>query len=328
MIGNPQELRALTQDLASGTLTLSTLGVLFETGLLEVLREPHTLDEIAAQHPSFGKSHLQHVLELAAAVGVVGIEADRYRLAPGVLPMTQQPMRASIQGEIRSVLMQSLAVLDNAVRKEPTNGWRHSDPVLLQAQGDSSAGFPAIFKMMIVPQLGDLGERLGRAGGRFLDIGVGVGALSISMCRVWPELRCVGIDIFDKPLAIARDNVSNAKLAERIELRRVPVEQLEDREGFDLAWFPSFFVPTSALAAAAKQLHGAMRPGGWAILATISPTGTSRACASSRLLADIWGGETLATADAEKLLTDAGFTAVRTLPGPPGGGLIVGQRGA
>jgi hypothetical protein len=146
------------------------------------------------------------------------------------------------------------------------------------------------------------------------------------MCRVWPELRCVGVDTFDKPLALARDNVDRAGLADRIELRKVAVEQLEDASGFDFAWLPSFFVAKDQLASAIARLHGAMRPGGWAIVATISPTGTSRSCASGRLLAGLWGGESIPTADGEAMLTAAGFTAVRTLPGPPGAGLIVGQR--
>jgi 2-polyprenyl-3-methyl-5-hydroxy-6-metoxy-1,4-benzoquinol methylase len=327
MIGTPQELRALAQDLATSTLTLANLGVLLESGLAEALREPRTLDELAAQFPVFGRAHLEHVLALAAVVGVVGVEADRYRLAPGVLPVTQPPMRTSFLGDIRSMLMQPVAYLDAAAHRRPSAGWRHTDPVMLQAQGDASASFPGLFKQMIVPQLGDVGERLAKRGGRFLDIGVGVGALSIAMCRVWPEVRCVGIDVIDTPLALARDNVAKAGLADRIELRKTAIEELVDRDGFDLAWLPSFFIPPPALSGAARKLHAAMRPGGWVIVATLSPTGATRACATSRVLADLWGGGTLATADAEALLVEAGFTAVRTLPGPPGAGLIVGQRG-
>jgi len=327
MIGTPQELRALAQDLASTTLTLANLGVLLESGLADALREPRTLDELTAQFPVFGRTHLEHVLALAAVVGVVGVEADRYRLAPGVVPVTQPPMRTSFLGEIRSMLMQPVAFLDAATHRQPSAGWRHSDPILLQAQGDSSAGFPGIFKQMIVPQLGDLGERLARRGGRFLDIGVGVGALSIAMCRAWPELSCVGIDVLDEPLALARDNIAKAGVVDRVELRKTAIEELVDRDGFDLAWLPSFFIPPAALAGAVRQLHAAMRPGGWAIVATLSPTGATRACATSRILADLWGGGTVATAEAEALLIGAGFTAVRTLPGPPGAGLIVGQRG-
>src|SRR5262249_42259784 len=161
--------------------------------------------------------------------------------------------------------MQALAFLDSSARKDARPGWHHSDPVLLQAQGDSSTMFPPMFKTMIVPQLGDLGERLARPGARFLDVGVGVAALSIGMCRMWPELRCVGVDVYDTPLAIARDNIARAELGHRIELRQVGIERLVDELGFDFAWLPSFFVPREHLPAAVSRIHAAMKPGGWLV---------------------------------------------------------------
>ena len=65
---------------------------------------------------------------------------------------------------------------------------------LRQALGDVSAGFPALLQRSIAPRLAGLAERLEAPGAAFLDIGVGVGALSVSMLREWPELRAVGID--------------------------------------------------------------------------------------------------------------------------------------
>ena len=41
-------------------------------------------------------------------------------------------------------------------------------------------------------QLDDLSARLGRPEARFLDVGTGVGALAVAMCRVFPHLRVVG----------------------------------------------------------------------------------------------------------------------------------------
>ena len=327
MMENPMELRALTVELGSAAFMLSTIGVMFESGLVDSLREPRTLDELAAAHSTFGRAHLEHVLELGVALGVVGAEGGRFRLAPAVMPATQPPMRAALLGEIRSMLLQPPAFLDAAKRGEPTTGWRYADPAVLQAQGDSSAGLPAMFARMIVPQLGDLATRLARPGARFLDIGVGVGALAIAACRVWPEARVVGLDVYDQPLAVARDNIARAGLGERIELRQVAAEELVDSDGFDLAWLPSFFIQPAVLPRVAKAVHAALRPGGWMIFASFAPTGDTRMCAATRVLADLWGGGTVSAAEAEQLLTGAGFTTVRTLPGPPGAGMVVAQRG-
>src|SRR5258706_71544 len=83
--------------------------------------------------------------------------------------------------------------------------------------------------------LGDLAARFEK-GARFLDVGVGVGSLSIAMCRAFPQVRAVGLDVFEVPLGIARDKVARAGLADRIELRQVAIEDLKDEEAFDLVW--------------------------------------------------------------------------------------------
>jgi hypothetical protein len=62
------------------------------------------------------------------------------------------------------------------------------------------------------------------------------------MCRTFPHVRAVGIDPYDAPLALARENVAPANLSDRIELRRIVVQDLRDEAAFDLAWLPIFFL--------------------------------------------------------------------------------------
>ena len=54
------------------------------------------------------------------------------------------PEQSALLGEIRTSLMQPLGMLDDA-KGEATPGWRHTNPVLLQAQGDASAMFAPTF---------------------------------------------------------------------------------------------------------------------------------------------------------------------------------------
>ena len=98
-------------------------------------------------------------------------------------------------------------------------GWTYGESELLQSAGDVSAGFPPLLKTRIAPQLDGLSERLAAPGAAFLDVGVGVAALSIAMVRQWPSLRVVGIDPWAASLAIARRNVQGAGLTPQIELR-------------------------------------------------------------------------------------------------------------
>jgi len=317
MIRNPQEMPALTMQLAMSTWTLAAIGAVLESGLVEHLREARSVDDLAARCPTLSRARIERCLAVAATAGVVASEGGQYRLAEGAMCFSQPPMRASLQGDVRSQLMQALAFLDSSAGKGPSAGWSHSDPTLLQAQGDGSAGIAGPFKTMIAPMLGDLPERLGRPGARFLDVGAGVASLSIAMCRGWPALRVVGLDASETPLAAARQNVERAGLADRIELRRLAVEELRDEESFDLAWLPSMFIPAAALPTGAARVRASLRPGGWVLFPIGGFAGEERARAVFALVNELWGGPVLAVAEAESLLKEAGFSTVRALPGPP-----------
>jgi len=325
MIQTPQEFRGLVSELSGAALTLSTLAVLYEAGVIAELKEPRTLDELAASCTAISRVRLERSLALAAAHGVVGVEDGRFKLAPGACPFAQPQMRSAMIGDLRGPLLQATALYDAAARKDTSTGWHHTDPAILQAQGDSSIGVAGLIKMMVIPQLGDLGERMAKPGARFLDIGVGVASLAIAMCRMWPDLKVTGVDPYDVPLQLAKQNVGKAGLAERIELRHSAIEKIGDDAAFDLAWFPAFFVDQRVISDAIGRVHASLKPGGWMVFATFGG-GTGKAGAVSGLLAEMWGGPLLAGPEVEAQLARAGFHNIKFLPGPPGGSFVVAQR--
>jgi len=144
-------------------------------------------------------------------------------------------------GEIQIALRHGVARLAGA---EATPGWRHTDAATLTAAGDVSAGFPAALQRF-VPRLGGLEARLAGQSAAFLDVGVGVGALSIEMARAWPRLRVVGIDLWAPSLALARANVRRTALQHRIELREQSVQDLPDEGAFDLHGSPAPSFPAT-----------------------------------------------------------------------------------
>lgn len=328
VIGTPQEMRALAHDLEGSVWTLASVGVLFESGLIEHLREPRSLDDLAARSTTLSRDRLERCLAVAATAGVVAVEGARFRLAEGAMPFLEQPMRAALQGEIRTSLMQALSLLDSSSEGRPTAGWRHSNPALLQSQGDASGGLPPMFKATLVPSMGDLAARLDRRDARFLDVGVGVASLAISMCRCWPELYAVGLDPFEVPLAIARKNIDRAGLSDRIELRQLAVQDLRDEESFDLAWLPGVFIPAPTLSNAVARVRASLRPGGWVLFPVVGSVGDNeRQRAVWALTNELWGGPVLCAAEAESLLRDVGFSSVRTSSGPGWSPAVVaGQR--
>jgi len=324
MISSPQELRAMTSELSVSVWTASALGALFESGLVEHLREPCAVDDLAARCPALSRGQIDRLLGVAEAVGVVVAEGSSRRLAPGALPFAQPPMRPALAGDLRTSLMQALAFLDRARGGSRSEGWTHVDEAILQSQGDASMALPGMLKNLL-PELDDLGARLERSGASFLDVGVGVGALAIAMCRAFPAIRVVGVDTFDPSLALARKNIALAELEARVELRKTAAEDLADEAAFDLAWVPTFFI--RAAAPVARRILSALRPGGWVLFGAGASGGEARRRAVWSLIEELWGGAALACADAEVILREAGFQSVRTLPCPDWApSLVVGRR--
>jgi predicted O-methyltransferase YrrM len=316
MFQNPLEFRAFTFELSMSVWTYSALGVLFESGLASELTEARTVDELATRVPKLSRSRIERCLGLAETTGALVREGDGYRLTDGVRPLSGPQQRTSMQGELRAQLMQALAFLD-AARDGNHDGWRHESPALLRAQGDASTSFAPMFKAHLLGALDDLAARLESPEARMLDVGTGVGALAIAMCRAFPALTVVGVDAWDAPLDLARENVTSAGLRERIELRQLDITNLRDEAAFELAWLPSFFISESSLPAAVARVRAALKPGGWLLF----PIGASRSSdarqqATLSLVCELWGGPALSASAAESMLGAAGFSSIRSLPGP------------
>jgi SAM-dependent methyltransferase len=236
--------------------------------------------------------------------------------------------RAALKPLLAEIRMTVLQVAKALPQERRGIGWRHTDEEILQAAGDVSAAFPHALKKMVAPTLDGLVQRLESPGAAFLDVGVGVGMLSIEMARVWPSLRIVGIDPWAPSLAIARHNVADAGLGDRIELRQQAVEDLPDHDAFDLGWLPSVFIPPATIPAAIQRVHAALRPGGWILFAMVNP-GTDPLVASlARFRTVLAGGGLSDPAHVQVLLKQAGLLDIRTLPSPPNAvvAMIAGRR--
>ncbi|HEY2512617.1 MAG TPA: class I SAM-dependent methyltransferase [Polyangiaceae bacterium] len=194
-------------------------------------------------------------------------------------------------------------------------GWRYAETSMLQRSGEITEGFANVLPRLL-PSLAGLAARLEGSGPAFLDIGTGVARLAIGMARKWPSLRVVGLDVWGPALALARGNVAEAGLQDRIELREQAGEDLADDRVFDLAWIPAPFVPSQALGRLVEQVHRALKPGGWLLFAAAKP-GEDLRGAALRFRVALYGGAPSTQEEIETLLGEKGFAEVRVLPGPP-----------
>ncbi len=292
------EIRATAARLSASTEALAALGAALRLragGLEAPPAVQASLDEVLA------------ALGLDEAVGSLTPDELSAALAP-----------------IRALLLQSVDFLTDPSRAP---GWAYTDVELLEGLGQSSAGFARLVRDLLAPELTGLGDALERPGASFLDVGVGVGALAIAMCRLYPQLRAVGIDPWEAALDRARRNVDVAGLDGRIELRRQRAEELTDDAAFDLVFLAGPFLGADAVDPACARSLAALRPGGWALFAMFGGADALEV-ALARLRTARAGGAVLDTADAEGRLRAAGFADVRTLAAELGipSQVVVGRR--
>lgn len=218
-------------------------------------------------------------------------------------------------GMLRAMYLVDGKLLFAATR---TGTWSHDEAHVLQAFGEAARAPAHALTQFIVPACAGLAERLRTRDGTLLDVGVGVAGTAIAVARMWPELRIVGLDTWQPALRLARANVDNAGLNDRIELREQGVEALTDRDAFDLAWFALQFIPERFVRPGLERVRRALRPGGWIVSGAAPEQGSSpQFLALLRLRYTQWGGPVWNGAQLEEAFRTAGFVDVRALPRAP-----------
>jgi SAM-dependent methyltransferase len=186
-------------------------------------------------------------------------------IEPGLLDGVDANQELAVLSLIQSSFRQAIDLLENPGRAP---GWNYADPVILESQGQVSRLIVRGIDTLAAKRP-DIGLALQQPG-VFLDIGTGVGWLAIEAARSWPALRVVGIDSWEPALTLARNNLAQSGVAERVELRSQRVERLDDEKIFTLAWLPGPFIAAEIMDVALHSIYRALAPG-WLIFGLAAP---------------------------------------------------------
>lgn len=287
-------------------------------GVLDELSTPSAAGQIS-QRTGIPEGLVNGVLDVLVALGFGSSDEHGFVASPGLVAVASGRAKEMLTADLRSTHLQTADLIERAARGTiALDGWGYSDPDLLEAQGVRSAEPVMPWVERLFPSLEGLSERLREPTARFLDVGAGVGRLTIEMCRHFPNLRVVGIDPFDTALKLAQRNVAEEGFAGRIELRPERVEDLTDDCCYDLAWVPVMFLSAEVAARGLRRVRTALRPGGWAVLGSLAADGGELQPAVLRLVSLLYGSGHLSPERAAAMLAAAGFESVRVLPAIPG----------
>ena len=191
------------------------------------------------------------------------------------------------------------------------------DPEEIAAMGQVSESVATILADAILPMLPTTRERLAEGSARFLDVGVGTGAIAETLCEVFPGTVAVGLDVSPEALTVAKERLAASPIGERIELRQQSIVDLPDVEAFDLAWLPQIFLTPDVLELGLARVHRALRPGCWLVMpvAACDVAADDLERAGIAHDATIRGGGPMSVRTAAGLLEAAGFVEVQDMPG-------------
>jgi 2-polyprenyl-3-methyl-5-hydroxy-6-metoxy-1,4-benzoquinol methylase len=321
-----EEVRQVVNDLSSSVWAFSTLTCAVEVGVLELLTEPRTVTFLS-ERTGAAPALVECILDVLVPLGLVRREGDTFVSEPGLLPLLHS--KEDFLAELRTTYLQSGHFMQSAKQGIVETGWHHTDPEILQSQGRGGRMLTQMLAKQVFPLLDGLEARLNAPSATFLDVGIGVGIISIELCGLYPNLHVVGLEPQEAPLAEARRNIVAAHLGDRIELRAQRVEDLTDNEVFDMVYFPQVFMPIDVVKRGLHTVWKALRPGGWVQLPAISAPGAELGPALTRLRNVLWGGQVLFPEQVADMVREAGFQSV-VVGGAPGSMVkgIMGQRPA
>ncbi|HKJ36181.1 MAG TPA: class I SAM-dependent methyltransferase [Solirubrobacterales bacterium] len=299
------------QRLSSATWAYAALAAALELGMLERLAEPiHEPD--VAERCGVEPELAADIVEALVAIGALQRRDGLLVPAPSFEMLLSPSLARVLHAEIRGDHIQTRGLVHRAREGEPLCGWRLEDPVALTAQGETGSLIGLLVEALS-PGLDGLQARMGAPGARILDVGAGVGVVSIELCRLWPAAEAVGLEPHRTARELGRSRIAAAGLSDRIALRDERLEMLGERAAYDVAFLPQPFLPRDAVEQGLPRLLEALRPGGWLIvLASELPADDPLVAAARRFRARVWGGGVIETAELKSALAGAGFDAART----------------
>ena len=247
---------------------------------------------------------------LVAAGVVTRVGDDTFRLA------LSEPMYRDPEAVMHSGLYSLRRALSHASNQ--ALGWANEDSETIVAFGRVTGRGGDVIADELLPQLPAIESAFREGRATFLDVGVGVAAISIRLVERLPGTRAVGLDVLPRVIELAQAEIARSGLSDSIELRLQSIADLDDQNRYDLAWVPQGFIPRDAFLDGVRNVFRALKPGG-ALLVPVALHPEPPEFARARFMhsAHLVGGSAITPSELVELLHAAGFSDLTEHPTGP-----------
>ena len=321
----------------AGYASHRTIAMGLRAGLIEALagaEEGASSDELAEQL-DLDPYYVDVWCRSALGAELCHREGDRYVLAPHMDTLLLDPSSPAYVGGVFLVYEQR-EMFD---RFEQVFGsgerlwWDETSPEWIA--GVSGTGRP--FYTRLIPgglsQVPGLDEQLAD-GGRIVDTACGAGHGLLRLAEHYPECELVGVDGDAYSIQLAEKRLSEAGIADRVELHVRPLEDLDLDDPATVIVNNISMHECRDIDRATRQIHDALEPGGWFVVSDFPYPDTDEGLASvpGRIMTGIQFFETqiddqlLPRSAYDDLLTRHGFTELGSAELTPVHALTWGRR--
>ncbi len=248
-------------------------------------------------------------------------EALRYRLAPYFDSILANPTHPRyLGGYVR--LGTEVAAADfqrcvQALRTGEVMPFQGRGEDFAQAIAESTWGLQVVTAKKILPGLDELAQRL-EAGGTILEVGCGTGNLLVQLAKTFPTACCIGVDIDEESLALARQRLEKAGIADRAQARQGTVGQAVTPASVDAVAMVEVLheIAPHIRPSVIQESAAALKPGGWMVIVDETYPSTLEEMRKPEFRFPlmtgfeemVWGNVLPTREEQEKLLRDAGLT--------------------
>jgi precorrin-6B methylase 2 len=325
---SPLELTRLLdaiRELSHLSWAFATTCAVAESPALEPLLtafNPAVVSKRAGLSPSLVRS----MSEVMACAGLVSRRRPSDAVRKSFHALLHGPAMTFLQAELRLTSLHTSHLLDLARRGRFTGDtWTTAPRELMQAQGIVSAAATEFVIGATFPRVEGLLECLRRPGATFLDVGAGACGATIAIARKFPRLRVIAVEPNATAVRLARRNLRDASVQERVTILKGRADDLRLRHGVDVAYIAEPFLCDTALQHAFRRVHAALRPGGILLTTASVPDADLLATAVSNLRRDLMGGRARSQEAVFDRLRRARYVHIEAFPGPTGLLSIVGR---